>query len=146
MFINLTLYIPLYLISVFLICVCYVLIVVKVRCSRHPYHHGAASIRERKLTGTSLIVALVSLLCYSPAIIMTVLIRFYNQPLSNLTVRSLFHIRMTVVLTFLANSIVNPIIYALWLPGFRAAVSHIFCRTSNRKIQADLPLRNLSPA
>ena len=146
MLINLTLYIPLYLISVFLICVCYVLIVVKVRYSRHPHHHGAASIRERKLTGTSLIVALVSLLCYSPAIIMTVLRRVYNQPLSNLSVRSLFHINMTVVLTFLANSIVNPIIYALRLPGFRAAVSHVLCRTSNRKIQADLPLRNLRPA
>ena len=146
MFINLTLYIPLYLISVFLICVCYVLIVVKVRYSRHPHRHGAASLREGKLTGTSLIVALVSLLCYSPAIIMTVLRRVYNQPLSNLSVRSLFHINMTVVLTFLANSIVNPIIYALWLPGFRATVSHILCRTSNRKIQADLPFRNLRPA
>ena len=146
MVINLTLYIPFYLISVFLICVCYVLIVVKVRCSRHPYQHGAASLRERKLTGTSLIVALVSLLCYSPAIIMIVLIRVYNQPLSNLSVRSFFHINMTVVLTLLANSVVNPIIYALRLPGFRVAVSHILCRTSNPKIQAELPLRNLRPA
>ena len=145
-YVNSTLYISFYLISVFLICACYILIVVKVRCSRHPHHHGASSIRERKLTGTSLIVALVSLLCYSPAIIMTVLLTVYNQSLSNLSVRSFFHIKMTVVLTFLANSIVNPIIYALWLPGFRATVSHILCRTSNRKSQAELPLHNLRPA
>ena len=134
-YIDSTLYLPFYLISVFLICVCYILIVVKARCSRHPYQRGAASLRERKLTSTSLIVALVSLLCYLPVIIII-----------NLSVRSFFHIRMTVLLTFLANSLVNPIIYALRLPGFRAGVSQIFCRTFNRAILPDLPLRNLRPA
>ena len=136
-YINSTLYLPFYLISVFLICVCYILIVVKVRCSRHPCHHGAASLRERKLTGTSLIVALLSLLCYLPVIIIIII---------NVSVRSFLHIRMTVLLTFLANSLVNPIIYALRLPGFRAGVSQIFCRTFNRAILPDLPLRNLRPA
>ena len=144
--INSTMYLSFYLISVFLICFCYILIVVKVRCSRHPYHHGAATIRERKLTGTSLIVALVSLLCYLPAITFTATEQVYNQPLFQLYSRSLFHIIMTVLFTFLANSIVNPLIYALRLPGFRAGVSQIFCRTSNRTIPADLPLRNLRPA
>ena len=146
MFINLTLYLPFYLISVFLICVCYIVIVVKVRCSRHPYHHGAASIRERKLTGTSLIVALVSLLCYLPAITLAATKQVDNQELFNLHSRSLFHIRTTVVFIFLANSIVNPIIYALRLPGFRACVSQISYRTFNRAMQPDLPLRNLRPA
>ena len=146
MFTNLTLYLSLYLISVFLICVCYILIVLKVRCSRHPYHHGTASIRERKLTGTSLIVALVSVLCYLPAITLRAAELVYNQPLFNLSSRSFFHIRTTVVFTFLANSIVNPLIYALRLPGFRAGVSQIFYRTFNRAIQPDLPLRNLRPA
>ena len=146
MFINLTLYLPFYLISVFLICVCYIVIVVKVRCSRHPYHHGAASIRERKLTGTSLIVALVSLLCYLPAITLAATNQVDNQALFNLHSRSFFHIRTTVVFIFLANSIVNPIIYALRLPEFRACVSQISYRTFNRAIQPDLPLRNLRPA
>ena len=146
MFINLTLYLPFYLISVFLICVCYIVIVVKVRCSRHPYHHGAASIRERKLTGTSLIVALVSLLCYLPAITLAATKQVDNQTLFNLHSRSFFHIRTTVVFIFLANSIVNPIIYALRLPGFRACVSQISYRTFNRAIQPDLPLCNLRPA
>ena len=145
-YIDHILYLPFYLISVFLICLCYVLIIVKVRCSRFPYHHGAASLRERKLTGTSLIVALVSLLCYLPVITLTAMEQVYNQSLFNPFSRSFFHIRTTVVFTFLANSIVNPIIYALRLPGFRAGVSQIFCRTSNRAIQRDLPLRNLRPA
>ena len=62
-YIESTLYLPFYLMSGFLICVCYILIVVKVRCSRHPYRHGAASLRERKLTGTSIIVALYYVIC-----------------------------------------------------------------------------------
>jgi len=142
--INSILYVPFYLISVFLICSSYILIVVKVRCSRHPYHHGAASLRERKLTVTSLIVALVSLLCYLPAIIVTFPTMIQGR--KNLSPRSLFHISMTVLLTFLANSLANPVIYALRLPGFRACISQIFCRTSNRAIQHDLPLPNLRPA
>jgi len=146
LYIDSTLYLPFYLISVFLICACYIVIVVKVRCSRHPYHHGAASLRERKLTGTSLIVALVSLLCYLPVIIFTFTNISRYQSLLNLSQRSYFHIRMTVLLTFLTNSLVNPIIYALRLPGFRAGESQLFCRTCNRAIQPDLPLRNLRPA
>ena len=145
-YITSTLYLPFFLISVVLICACYILIVVKVRCSRHPYHHGAASLRERKLTGTSLMVALVSLLCYLPAMTyLFALIRHYD-PRVKLSLRSYFHVRMTVVVTFLANSLVNPVIYVLRLPGFRARVSQLFSRASNRAIQPDLPLRNLRPA
>ena len=143
-YIDSTLYLPFYLISVFLICVCYILIVVKVRCSRHPYRHGAASIRERKLTGTSLIVGLVSLLSWLPLIIY--LIMKSSKKFQRLSQRSVFHIKMTLTSIFLISSIVNPVIYAMRMPEFRAGISQIFCRTSNRVIQPDLPLRNLRPA
>ena len=129
---------------VFLICVCYILIVVKVRCSRHPHQHGAVSLRERKLTSTSLIVALVSLLSWLPLILNAILRSSRKFP--KLSERSYFHIRMTLLLLFLINSIVNPVIYAMRMPEFRAGVSQIFCRTSSRAIQPDLPLRNLRPA
>ena len=143
-YIDSTLYLPFYLISLFLICACYILIVVKVRCSRHPYHHGGASLRERKLTGTSLIVALVSLLSWLPLIIYLILGSLQKFP--KLSQRSYFHIRMTLLSIFLINSIVNPVIYAMRMPEFRASVLQIFCRTSSRLIQPDLPLRNLRPA
>ena len=143
-YIESTLYFPFYLISIFLICVCYILIVVKVRCSRHPHYHGAASIRERKLTGTSLIVALVSLLSWLPLIIYSIL--WSSQKFPKLSQRSsYFHIEMTLASIFLMNSIVNPVIYAMRMPEFRAGVSEIFCRAANRAIQPDLPLRNLRP-
>ena len=130
-YIDSTLYLPFYLISVVLICACYLIIVVKVRCSHHLCHHGAASLRERKLTGTSLIVAFVSLLCYLPVITFVAIVNYHGQLFLELSLWSYFHIRMTVLLTFLANSIVNPVIYALRLPGFRADVSQMVCRTSN---------------
>ena len=144
LYINSILYLPFYLISVLLICGCYILIVVKVRCSRHPYHHGAANLRERKLTVTSLIVALVSLLSWLPLIIYSIMSSLQKFP--KLTQGSDFHILMTLLSIFLINSIVNPVIYTMRMPEFRAGVSQIFCRTSNRAIQPDFPLRNLRPA
>ena len=143
-YINSTLYLPFYLISVLLICGCYILIVVKVRCSRRPYHHDAASLRERKLTGTSLTVVLVSLLSLLPAIIYIMMYIF--QKLPKLSQRSDFHIRTTITSIFLLNSVVNPVIYAMLMPEFRAGVSQILCKTSNRQVQHDFPLPNLRPA
>ena len=49
----------------FVICVSYVSIVVKISCGGHPQHHGAVS-RERKLTKTLLIVTVLSLLLWLP--------------------------------------------------------------------------------
>ena len=62
------LYILFYAVSLFVICVSYILITIKVRCSRHPQFRSRSK-RERKLTGTALIVSLVSLLCFLPAMI-----------------------------------------------------------------------------
>ena len=143
-YITSTLYLPFYVISVFLICACYILIVVKVRCSRHPYHHGAASLRERKLTGTSLIVALVSLLSLLPVITFCIMMNL--QKFSKFSLRSKFHIRVTGLLIFLVNSIVNPVIYAMRMPEFRASLSKIFCRRFNCPVKPDFPLRNLRRA
>ena len=40
------------IVHLFVICVSYTCIFIKVRCSGHPQHHGAAGVRERKLTST----------------------------------------------------------------------------------------------
>ena len=64
MVIDIYLYILFYAVSLIVICVSYILIVIKVRCSSHPQFHSRSK-RERKLTGTALIVSVVSLLCFS---------------------------------------------------------------------------------
>ena len=127
--INAYLYLPFYAVSLFVICVSYILVVIKVRCSRHPQFHSRSK-RERKLTGTALIVSLVSLLCFLPAIIN---LAFFNYFIN-------FHIDIAVEVLFLANSLVNPIIYALRMPGFRKCLLQLFTGSLSRIAPANLPL------
>ena len=131
------LYILFYAVSLFVICVSYILITIKVRCSRHPQFRSRSK-RERKLTGTALIVSLVSLLCFLPAIIYVACHRF------SFTCSTNIHIEMAVVVLFLANSLVNPIIYALRMPGFREGLLQLVYRNPDiSNASANLPLRNL---
>ena len=123
------------------ICVSYILITIKVGCSRHPQFHSMSK-RERKLTGTALIVSLVSLLCCLPARIYVACLRVSFTCFRN------FHIDIAVLVVVLANSIVNPIIYAVRMPGFREGLSQLFYRVPNlsRNATANLPLCNLRRA
>ena len=132
------LYFLFYAVSLFIICVSYILIIIKVRCSRHPQFHSRSK-RERKLTGTALIVTLVSLLCLLSVMIYGVCLHFSSTCLRNV------HMDMGVVVLFLANSLVNPIIYALRMPGFREGLLQIVYRVPDlsRIAPANLPLRNL---
>ena len=136
--INAYLYLPFYAVSLFVICVSYILIVIKVRCSRHPQFHSRSK-RERKLTGTALIVSLVSLLCFLP---LTIYLARFSLSFANFVH---VHIHLAVTVLFLANSLVNPIIYALRMPGFREGLSQLVCRVPDlsRITPANLPLRNL---
>ena len=139
--INAYLFLLFYAVSLFVICVSYILVVIKVRCSRHPQFHSRSK-RERKLTGTALIVSLVSLLCFLPAITYLVCHRF------SFTCSTNIHIEMAVLVLFLANSLVNPIIYALRMPGFREGLLQLVYRVPDlsRIASANLPLRNLRRA
>ena len=135
------LYILFYAVFLFVICVSYILIVIKVQCSRHPQFHSRSK-RERKLTGTALIVSLVSLLCFLPAMIYAGWTRHSSTYFINV------HIHMAVLVLFLANSLVNPIIYALRMPGFREGLLQLVYRVPDlsRIASANLPLRNLRRA
>ena len=131
-------YILFYAVFLFVICVSYILIVIKVQCSRHPQFRSRSK-RERKLTGTALIVSLVSLLCLLPGTMYVACIH-----LSSSCFMMYFHIKMAVVVLFLANSLVNPIIYALRMPGFREGLLQLVYRNPDiSNASANLPLRNL---
>nr|XP_058967426.1 adenosine receptor A3-like [Pocillopora verrucosa] len=132
------LYILFYAVSLFIICVSYILVVIKVRCSRHPQFHSRSK-RERKLTGTALIVSLVSLLCLLPAMIYVACRHISFTCLMNV------HFNLATLILFLANSLVNPIIYALRMPGFTEGLLQLVYRVPNlsRVAPANLPLRNL---
>ena len=138
--INAYLYVLFYSVSLFVICVSYILVVIKVRCSRHPQLHSRSK-RERKLTGTAFIVLLVSLLCCLPWIIYVASLVLSLKHFLN------SHIRIAVLVLYLANSLVNPIIYALRMPGFREGLLQLVYRNPNlSNTPANLPLRNLRRA
>ena len=135
--INTYFYLPFYSVSLFVICVSYILVVIKVRCSRHLQFHSRSK-RERKLTGTALIVSLVSLLCFLPSII------YVASSVLSLKYFLNVHIHMAALVLFLANSLVNPIIYALRMPGFREGLLQLVYRNPDiSNAPANLPLRNL---
>ena len=134
-------YILFYAVFLFVICVSYILIVIKVQCGRHPQLHTRSK-RERKLTGTALIVSLVSLLCVLPAMIYVTCLGVSFTRFRN------FHVDMAALVLFLANSLVNPIIYSLRMLGFREGLSQLVYRVPDlsRIAPANLPLRNLRRA
>ena len=138
MVIDIYLYILFYAVSLIVICVSYILIVIKVRCSSHPQFHSRSK-RERKLTGTALIVSVVSLLCLLPTMIFVACLHSSFSCLMN------FHINLAGIVIFLANSLVNPIIYSLRMPGFREGLLQLVYRAPNlsRIAPTNLPLRNL---
>ena len=130
--------------SIFLliICVAYTSIVIKVRCGAQPQHHGAAS-RERKLTMTLLIVTVVSLLFYLPGVIWLSALYFRKYEIwRSLSFSVARHLNFALLFLLYGNSLVNPLLYAIRMPGYRSAVLGLFRRRPRRQSQV-LPLRNM---
>ena len=124
-----------------IICVSYASIVIKVRFGVQPQHHGA-TLRERKLTMTLLIVTVVSLLLYLPHVVIVLAIHISkSEVVWSVPFRSSVY---TTRLLFFANSVVNPIVYVIRMPECRSAYFALFRRRAQRQRQvAMLPLRNM---
>lgn len=127
------------LICLVVICVSLACIIVKMVCGGHPQHHGAAS-RERKLTVTLSIVTLLSLLLYLPLGIFVSVISLNHGIYRSLSVFTFKRLNYSLMVLLHANSLVNPILYALRIPEFkRALVSLFHCRSQQRQVV--FPLR-----
>ena len=133
-----------YLIFLLIICISYTSIVIKVRCGAQPRHHGAAS-RERKLTMTLLIMTVVSLLLCLPNFIWLVAVYFSKYKiLLSLSLSVGFHLHAALAFLLYANSLVNPILYAIRMPEYRSAVLALFRRRPQQQREvAVLPLREM---
>ena len=129
-------------ICLLVICISYASIIVKFRCGAQPQHHGAAS-RERKLTKTLLIVTVASLLMYLPHIIFHFLDSTTEimSSMSKVTSERLYN---TLNVLYYANSLVNPILYAIRISEYRSAVLALFRRRRQQQRQvAVIPLHDL---
>ena len=128
-----------------IICISYTSIVIKVRCGVQPQRHGAAS-RERKLTMTLLIVTGVSLMFYLPHVIYL----FFSFRISKSKIWQSVsfsvdtHLFFARLFLLFANSLVNPILYAIRMPEYRSAVLFLFRkRPKQQREVVVLPLREM---
>ena len=125
---HLTLWISFTSICLFTICVSYTLTALKFFRGRNIQHHGASSIRDRKLTVTLVIVTLVSLLMWLPYIICSFLL-ITSDNFRSLPDQLLFRLNFSLMVLYYANSLVNPIMYAIRMPEFkRALISLLRCQ------------------
>ena len=143
-FISFILYEAPWLISLFIICVSYISIFIKIRFGPHPNRLRNSVInRERRLTSVLFVVLSVSLLTTLPWVIFYGLDKFHPELLYSLSSSSLLYMQATTFLLVLANSLVNSITYAMRMAEFRAGLAAIFHRTPNHVKAAGLPLHRL---
>ena len=121
---------------------CYISIYIKVRCGRFAQLHGAAGLRERKLTSTMFLVTFGSFLTFLPSIVgFGVFVSDFKLLLS-LPINFLFHFQMAMFTFLLFNSLINPIIYAIQMPEFKAGMLQvIFRRSPRRPHPVNIPLQ-----
>ena len=118
-----------------IILVSYSSIAIKIYCGRYPQHHGGGR-RERKLTKTLFIITSASLLLTLPVIVLLSYSRYAGSSFNFLPDRTLIYLVLSLFFLFQANSLVNPLLYALRMPRFkRAFFSFLACRSHVSPIQ-----------
>ena len=114
-----TLYLTFFLFCLLIILVSYSSIAIKFIYGNQPHHHGATS-RERKLTKTLFIVTVASLLLTLPFIILLILsVSVSSHTFLANSLQTRFRLYYSFAFLFGANSIFNPVCYALRIPEFR---------------------------
>ena len=116
------------LVVLLVICVSYILIYIKVRCGPNLQHHGAAN-REKQLTVTLVVVTIVSLITWLPVVVLFILV--YNNSTSyyEISDEGNFHVAAALTVLITANSLVNPIMYAVRMAEFRKIACQLFKRS-----------------
>ena len=92
-------------------------------CGTRPPSHGPVN-RQRKVTVTLFIMTIVSLLLWLPYVISTVT-----------------RLKISFILLYHANSLVNPIIYTIRMPEFRKALLILFKRRRRQNYAIALQAR-----
>ena len=132
-----------YFTVLFVVVVCYTSICLKVRCN-HPRQHCAAGVRERKLTGTLFLVTFGSLITFLPRIAVGGFWASILESVSSFYDRLSFNYLMVIATFVVANSLINPIIYAIRMPEVRTSILVIIFRRARNPINPiNIPLQNL---
>ena len=121
------LYVAYYLLVLLVVCICYTSIFIKVRFGPrlNRLDNGVIK-RERQLSAILFAVTVASLITLLPVITYVCLNRFHPD-FPSLKSPVNFHLRMFAITCFMSNSLVNPIIYAMRMQGFRTGVRNLLC-------------------
>ena len=131
-----------YFTVLFVVVVCYTSICLKVRCN-HPRHHCAAGVRERKLTGTLFLVTFGSLITFLPEIVYWGSWASSPESFFSFPSQLSFNYLMVTITFVVANSLINPIIYAVRMPEVRTSILVIIFRRAQNSINPiNFPLQN----
>ena len=130
---------------------CYLLIIVvsytsiatKVYCGTHPRHHGTIR-RERKLTKTLFIVTTASLILIMPSTIFWFLFSVTSgEMFQTISDQTRLHLSYALLYLVYANSIINPLLYALKIPEFkRALILLLRCKSRSEPVEV-FPLNDI---
>ena len=120
-----------FLLVLLVICVSYILIYIKVRCGPNLQHHGAAN-REKQLTVTLVVVTIVSLVTWMPGVILFILVYSNGTSYHEMSNEGNFHVAVAFTVLITANSLVNPIMYAVRMAEFRKKICELFQRSLGR--------------
>ena len=123
--------------------VSYTSIATKFNCGTHPQHHGAIR-RERNLTKTLFIVTIVSLILVMPfTIFWFVFCVTSGEMFETISYQTWPHLSYSLVCLLYANSLINPLLYALKMPEFKRALFLLLrCRYRSEPVQV-FPLNDL---
>ena len=114
--------------TLLIITVSNVIITMKVKSNPPPQHFSAVA-SERKLSVTLSIVTVVSIVSILPA---SIWVAIEDHIFSEMSL-AVVHIYETLVLLYYANSMVNPLIYAIRMQEFRKAVKQLCERTAETR-------------
>ncbi|XP_068676865.1 QRFP-like peptide receptor [Montipora foliosa] len=123
--------------------VSYTSIATKFNCGTHPQHHGVIR-RERNLTKTLFIVTIVSLILVMPfTIFWFVVFVTSGEMFETISDQTWLHLRCSLLCLLYANSLINPLLYALKMPEFKRALLLLLrCRSRSEPVQL-FPLNDL---
>ncbi|XP_068749607.1 lysophosphatidic acid receptor 1-A-like [Montipora capricornis] len=125
--INSALYIAYYLLVLLVVCICYTSIFIKVRFGpRMNRLDDGVIMRERQLSAILFAVTVASLITLLP-VITYICLDLFHPDLTSPKSPVKFHLRMFALTCFISNSLVNPIIYAMRMQGFRTGVRNLLC-------------------
>jgi len=108
-------------VTLLVLAVCYIIIIVNVQSNPHSQHRGSIH-KEKKLSVTLLIVTGVSVLTILPMAIYQSMSEDIKTKWCSASSVDIYHILAVI---HFANSIVNPLVYAIRMREFRKALRNL---------------------